>query len=168
MARYKGNYKDLFKDTATYTVDLKETKTVKGQSNSTFKADMDLTVTNGKLTMKADTLDETSTQWLEAVWNWKKSEVGWVTTKTYLGININLYGAFFLTTVNTHSIAGGIVSNGKAKWRNVNLIQLLYGEVARQEIHKCETLTKVTKVFTGLTLTQSVKSFWNNTATRIL
>lgn len=68
MARYKGNYKDLFKDTATYTVDLKETKTVKGESNSNFQAGMDLTVNSGKLIIKADTLDETTTQWYDVDW----------------------------------------------------------------------------------------------------
>jgi hypothetical protein len=168
MARYKGNYKDLFKDTATYTVDLKETKTVKGESNSNFQAGMGLTVNSGKLIIKADTLDETLTQWSELDKNWKKMDLGWVTTQNYLGVNINLYGAFFLSTVNTHSIAGVIVSNGKAKWRNVNLIQLLYGEVAKQEVHECKTITKATKVFTGLRLFKVTKSFWNNAATRIL
>lgn len=168
MARYKGNYKDLFKDTATYTIDGKETKTVKGESNSNFQAGMDLTVTSGKLTIKADTLDETTTQWVEADWNWKKWNLGWQTTETYLGANINVYGAFFLSTANTHSIAGTIVSNGKTKWRNMNKIQILYGEVAKQEIQECETITKLTKVFTGLGIMKAANSFWHTKATRIL
>lgn len=168
MARYKGNYKDLFKDTATYTVDLKETKTVKGESNSNFQAGMDLTVNSGKLTIKADTLDETVTQRVDFDWNWKKWELGWVTTKNYLGGNINLYGAFFLSTTNTHSIAAVIVSNGKARWRNTNLIQLLYGEVERADNHISKVNTGTTKVMTGVRVIKEIKSFWNTKATRLL
>lgn len=166
MARYKGNYKDLFKDTATYTVDLKETKTVKGESNSNFQAGMDLTVNSGKLIIKADTLDETTTQWYDV--DWKKWDQGWKTTKSYLGANINLYGAFFLSTANTHSIAGVIVSNGKSKWRNTNLIQILYGEVEHADAHKSKVNAKATKVLTGVRYIREVNSFWNTKATRLL
>lgn len=166
MARYKGNYKDLFKDTATYTVDLKETKTVIGESNSNFQAGMDLTVNSGKLIIKADTLDETTTQWYDV--DWKKWDQGWKTTKSYLGANINLYGAFFLSTANTHSIAAVIVSNGKSKWRNTNLIQILYGEVEHADAHKSKVNAAGTKVLTGVRFIREVNSFWNTKATRLL
>ncbi|MHC8944489.1 hypothetical protein EV681_2901 [Advenella incenata] len=168
MARYKGNYKDLFKDTATYTVDGKETKTVKGESNSTFEAGMGLTVTNGKLTIKADTLDETTTQWLECKGNWKKWETGWSYTKTYLAGNINLYGVFLLSTVDTNSIAGVIVSNGKTNWRNVNLVQLLFTVTAKEGIHENKTQTKLKNTKAGLFVGKIGTAVWRNKITRLI
>ncbi|PJX20391.1 hypothetical protein CAP48_18465 [Advenella sp. S44] len=168
MARYKGNYTDRFKDTATYTIDGKETKTVKEESNSNFQAGMDLTVTNGKLTIKADTLDETTTQWFECKHNLKKWEIGWAHTKTYLGGNINMYGVFFLSTVDTNSIAGVIVSNGKSNWRNVNLVQLLFTITAKDGIHENKTQAKMKNTKVGLFIGKIGKAVWRNKITRLI
>jgi|SRR5690606_4773477 len=166
MARYKGNYKDIFKDTAEYTVDLKETKTVKGESKSNFQAGMDLTVDSGKLIIKADTLDESTDISREI--DWKNWTHGSIDTYNYLGGNYNFYGAFFLTTSNTHSIAATIVSNGKSKWRNVNLLQILYGEIEWKDDHKSKINAAATRILTGVSIIKNVNSFWNTKVTKFL
>ena len=136
MARYKGNYKDLFIEaaTATYTINLVETKTVTGESNNYFRPGMSLTTTSGKIKIEADTLNETVTSLDYRNVKLKGSEntFGSFTTKTFNWGNINLYGLFFLTCISTNSYGMIVTSNGKRVWRNKNVFQGLFTIVNRE------------------------------------
>lgn len=149
MARYKGNYKDLFQGEAKYEVTLKETKTVKGQSNSYFHAGMNMTVNSGTLEIKADTLDETHTEIGRDV-DSHKNTFGWVRTNSDIKGNINLYAAFFLTCGATNSIGTVVTSNGKVKWQNLNRIQILVGAVSKNHTRITMKDIKNSKIVQGL------------------
>lgn len=173
MARYKGNYRDrFFKDaTATYTITYEETKTVTGESNNYFRPGMSLTTKSGKIKIEADTLNETYTSLDHR--NIKRAgyngTVGNITTKSFIGGNINLYGLFFLTCGNTNSLGTIVTSNGKRVWRNKNVIQFLVTGVNREWSNQKLTKSDKRTYIAGMAWYKSASTWWNtNKVTKYL
>lgn len=168
MARYKGNYKDHFIEaaTATYTINLVETKIVTGKSNNYFRPGMSLTTTSGKIKIEADTLNETITSLDQrnvkvAGYN---DTIGKFTTKSFIWGNINLYGLFFLTCGNTNSFGTIVTSNGKRVWRNKNALQVLITIASREWSNDKLTQSDRTTRVAGMEWYKSASKWWHTKA----
>lgn len=153
MARYKSNYTDLFKAEAKYDIWLKETKTVTDLSTHTFHSDMNLTVDSGTLEVKAQTLDETTTEGV----NWDidpvKNTWAWAITHSDIGGNINLYGVFLLSCVSTNSIGyAAVTSNGTIKWQNLNRYQVLITAARNAHGKMYQSWHKTRKIVQGVVI----------------
>lgn len=126
MARYKGNYKDLFKSMATYTIEGTETKTVKGESTQNYKGGMNLTVESGKLEIHAETFLDTARVASWDVDDIHDSKADSANMSMY-GANVNAFGFFMVQSKWLAWASGNVVtSNGVALWVNANLVQVLF------------------------------------------
>lgn len=125
MAIYKGIYNDIYKDKATYDVQGKETKTVKGESAQDYKAGLNLTIESGKLEIRAETLLDTA-----KILNWDiddthDTKAGSLSVSVF-GANVNAFGFFMVQSKALAWASGQIVtSNGVVLWVNANPIQVL-------------------------------------------
>lgn len=124
MALYTGNYKDIYKEKATYDIKGTETKTVKGESAQDYKSGLNLTIESGKLEIRAKTLWDTSHLNFDFD-DTHDTKAGSLNLSVFAA-NVNAFGFFWVQSWGMSWASGHIVtSNGVLLWVNANPFQIL-------------------------------------------
>ena len=126
MARYLGVYTDKFVGPATYTLTKVETKFVTGSSTNIFKSSFDLT-SNAYINVNGSMLLEATTVGYDLHTHKLTNDAAF--NATLMGLNLNLFGAFGLSTSNTHALGRVVTSHGYLLWSNVAVFKVLLTRV---------------------------------------
>ncbi len=128
MARYLGVYTDKFVGPATYTLTKAETKSVKNASTNIFKSSFDLT-SDAYINVNGSMLLEATVLGYDLHFHKLTDDVAF--NATLMGLNLNLFGAFGLSTSNTHALGRVVTSHGYFLWSNVAVFKVLWSKVTQ-------------------------------------
>ncbi|AHG65438.1 hypothetical protein [Advenella mimigardefordensis] len=139
MARYLGVYTDRFVGTATYTLTKNETKSVKNSSTNIFKSSFDLT-SSAYINVNGSLLLEVSALGYDLHFHKQTDDATF--NATLMGLNLNLFGAFGLSTSNTHALGRVVTSHGYLLWSNVAVFKVLWSKVTQTSGGRLKRNTK--------------------------
>lgn len=139
MARYLGVYTDKFVGPATYTLTKDETKSVTSSSTNIFKSSFDLT-SDAYINVNGSMLLEATALGYDLHFHKLTDDVAF--NATLMGLNLNIFGAFGLSTSNTHAVGRVVTSHGYFLWSNVAVFKVLLTRVGTTSGGKLKRNTK--------------------------